>query len=177
MRYSTIAYDDVYKCLYMCLARVDSNLGANKNGRFRRFPGCRSAISTCHHGGRRRRYEAAVRVRQVARRCARRPRRPRLHARPVDVDRPGVFGTSISDTTTAKIGPCVPSDWAWDCSPSGVAHAFGSPYNRPPTSLAHSTPVIRSVQAGGCHLLFAEIATFQFLFKCLCLPKLGHCPK
>ena len=104
------------------IARVDPNLGS-KDGRFSPI----SRLSQCHHGGRRRRYEAAVRATSGPSVCP--LPRLRLHARPVDVDRPDVLALQFLIRQLPKLGPA--PDWALDCSPSGCTR-LRSPYNCPP---------------------------------------------
>ena len=70
-------------------------------------------------------------VRQVACRCAQ-PPRPRLHARPVDVNRPDVLALRFLIRQLPKLG--LAPDRALDCSPSGLAHTLG----RPTTALVAS---------------------------------------
>ena len=134
------------------IARVDPNLGS-KNCRFRRFQGCRSATMAAAGADMRRQP-----VRRVALRCAH-CLRPRLHARPVDVDRPDVL------TLRFLIRQCpnwaLPQIGLWTAR-LPVSHTPWVALQPPSTPLTHSTPV-RSARAACWHLLLAEIATFQFI--------------
>jgi len=157
----------IYISVYIYIARVDPNLGS-KNGRFRRFPGCRSATMAAVGADMRRQS-----LRQVARRCAQRPR-PRLHARPVDVDRPDVLALRFLTRQlpkTAQIGPCPRSGFGLLAFRSCTR--IGSPYNRPPPRLLIRRPYVACEQPAATY--FSPKSRHFSLFQCL--PKLGHCPK
>jgi len=101
-------------------------------------------------------------VQQVAHRCAH-CLRPRLHARPVAVDRPDVLALRFLIRQLSKLSPA--TDRALDSSPFGLTHALG----RPTTALNPAYPFdartqrASSLLAPTCSLLVAEIATFQFI--------------
>ena len=124
-------------------------------------------LSQCHHGGRRRRYEAAVRAPSSSSVC------PASQTPPACA--PGrcrsiwCLGTSISDTTTAQIGPCPRSGFGLLAFRSLTR--LGSPYNRPPPRLPIRRPYVACEQpAVTC---FSPKSRHFSLFQCL--PKLGHC--
>ena len=91
-----------------------------------RVPGCRSATMAAVGADMRRQS-----VRQVACRCAQRPR-PRLHAHPVDVDRPDLLALRflIRQLPKLQIEPCLRSGFGLLAFRSRTR--LGSPYNRPP---------------------------------------------
>ena len=146
------------------LARVDPNLGS-KNGRFSPI----SRLSQCHHGGRRRRYRAAVRAPSVPSVCPL-PQTPPACA-PVRCRSTGCLDASISDSTTVQIGPCPRSGFGQLAFRSHTR--LGSPCNRPQPRLPIRRPYAAREQPAGTY--FSPKSRHFSLFQWL--HKLGHCPK